>query len=672
MTNKATFLLLLCCAVLLTSASYNLAGGQYIAILGDGDIDDFGWNANVNAGRVAMEQMLNISGTRWVPNVHTTDILRKEVDTLVAEGVRVIICTSYSYGSAVESIATKYPNITFAQYGVKSDLPNLSDIVFSSLDYYFIIGVFCGMTTITDKVGIIFPGLEVSNANIANVFFNGVKFANPNLEVHIIMTGTYDDPDREAGAADILINKAGVGSLVGQTNGLTVPKAAMNAGFLAVGVTGFSLASIFGQQIGVSFIHNWATALFPFAAGINGTIYKKDWTGSWRSGDQQHDTVSHFVTADQWAPVNISINNMKKTNYTYLCGPTVAELGPLNPKTGCLNATSYLNSFITTGFVNWGNYTVPLTEIKLSRAPMIGLVTTAAFLIALTCVLMLVVFAARKRESIRLGSYVFLLNMLVGTALVYGGVIAWPLNPDTHSCLARVWLPSLGGTIAISALIAKNLRIMIAFSYAKQIKKVGAALLLRRFMAIALVLVLGNLPFLIAFTVVVPKGASAQQGQDGLGKYEYRMVCASSERSTNALYALLAYHGFQLLIGCIISYKCRIITDPKYDERKAVAFCLYGIAFCLVVFSVLVGIIGLANDQLVIGISLALLLVNTFSVVAIFGAKIVDLYVGAEVDMRLPPSHTNSQSMNASSNVSPSRNTGSSGVSSKEDSSLSF
>lgn len=65
----------------------------------------------------------------------------------------------------------------------------------------------------------------------------------------MIATGSFDDPDREAGAAKYLIEEIHVGSLIGQTNGLTVPKAAMNAGFLAVGVTGYSLSSAFGNSL---------------------------------------------------------------------------------------------------------------------------------------------------------------------------------------------------------------------------------------------------------------------------------------------------------------------------------------------------------------------------------------------------------------------------------------
>jgi len=434
-------------------------------------------------------------------------------------------------------------------------------------------------------------------------------------------------------------------------------------------MTGYSLSSVFGQQVGMSLLKNWTTSLMPFIPALDGSeVVKKDFTGSFATGDQIADHRSRFVTDAQWAIVTEAIDNMKKRNNTYACGPFVAELGPLRPN-GCLNSTTSLNTKLHSEFVIWPDYRVPLDEQKLENSVTIGLIVTASVLIVATSVLMFIVFLARKRESIRLGSYIFLLNMLIGTILVYGGVIAWPLLPGKHSCLARVWLPSLGGTIAISALIAKNLRIMIAFSYAKQIKKAGAALLLRRFIVIALILVFLDIPFLIAYTLVVPSGVTREQGIHGLAKYEYRDVCASSSSSNHALYALLAYHGFQLLIGCVISYKCRIITDPKYDERKAVAFCLYGIAFCLVVFTVLVGIIGLSNNQLVIGISLALLLVNTFSVVAIFGARIMDLYV-KEVDMRLPPQSTNTASMSA--NMNPSRNTSNSGVSSKEDSSLSF
>lgn len=352
-----------------------------------------------------------------------------------------------------------------------------------------------------------------------------------------------------------------------------------------------------GEQIGLSLLHDWAPAIIPLAKGINGTVLKKDFSGSFRNKAQLVDVHSHFVTAEQWAIVQSAITAMQTGNLLYLCGPYMAEFGPLDTKNGtCLAATSMIGEFISKAIVDHGNYTVPLTEIKFPRSSLIGLATASVFLALCTCALMAVVFLARHKESIRLGSYVFLLNMLVGTILVYAGVITWPLRPSGHSCLARIWLPSLGATIVIAALISKNLRIMIAFHYAKQVKKAGAALYLRRFVVILVAMVVINIAFLAAYTGVVPSGTRVEQGQDGLGKYEIRRVCASSTSSTHALYALLVFHGAQLLLGCVISYQCRIITDPKYDERKAVAFCIYGISFCLVVFAVLVGIIGLSND----------------------------------------------------------------------------
>lgn len=345
-------------------------------------------------------------------------------------------------------------------------------------------------------------------------------------------------------------------------------------------------------------LHDWTPAIVPLAAAINGPVIKKDFSGSFLNGAQSVDEPSYHVTSGQWAVVDSAIKAMQAGNYLYLCGPYMAEFGPLDAKNGtCLAATSLIGKFVSKEIVDHGTFTIPLKEITFPQSSVIGLVVASVFLAISTCVLVAVAILARHKDPISSGSYIFMFNILVGTILVYGGVISWPLRPSGESCLARIWFPSLGATIVIATLVAKNLTIMMAFLSDKQEKKAGAALYPGRFVVILITMVVINIALLAAYSRVLPSGTKVQQGEDGLGKYEIRTVCSSANSSTHVLYALLVFHGVKLLLGCVISYKCRIITDPEYDERKAVAFCIYGISFCLMVFAILVGIIGLSNDQ---------------------------------------------------------------------------
>jgi basic membrane lipoprotein Med (substrate-binding protein (PBP1-ABC) superfamily) len=614
-----------------TSAYYDSNGGEFMAIMSSGDYTDFGYNYIINDGRVEMEQRLNMSNTRWIPNILDNWTAIAKTNELVQKGYRVIVSGTFSHGNAMSSSAARYPNVTFVQYSTSSSktVPNLSSIGWLNPEFWFVIGVFAGVTSQNGKVGFIHPGITEGSVQSINAFYSGVKWVNSSYDVYTMFTGAYIAVDRANGACDHLVKTIGVGALTGQQDDLTVPVYAMNAGLLAIGVSGYSLRQLYGELVGVSFVRKWADGLAKIAAGTNGTVYKGDVIGSFKTGAQSPDTYSYLVTANQRAKMQEAITLLSgpQQSTLFICGEWFSQWGLTSA--GCLNGTTNFNTKLYPGVINEGYYNVPITDKPFPRDSRIGIVAAAGILLAFPLILAILVIVMRNNPEIQAGSPFFFLIMLVGCALVYVGVIVWPLDPSVANCYGRIWLPSMGATIAISALITKNLRIFLLFF--NPFKWRGEKLHIKNFLPVVVVFVALDAMILGIYNREGPKGVKIQQGTNGLGPYETRHVCQTTDTGNSIIYAILAFHMLQLVIGCIVSFMLRNVTSKEFNERKAVAMAIYVCTFCLIIVAILIGVTDITNEQLVVFVSLALLICTTGVLGIIFGSRIVNLLVG-EVD----------------------------------------
>jgi len=358
-------------------------------------------------------------------------------------------------------------------------------------------------------------------------------------------------------------------------------------------------------------------------------VYKGDVIGSFKTGGQGPDRFSYLVTADQRATIQeaIALLSGPQQSTLYICGEWFSQWGLTSA--GCLNGTANFNGKLYPGVNNLGYYNVPITDKPFPRSTRIGIVAAAGILLALPLILAILVIVMRSNPEIQAGSPFFFLITLAGCALVYVGVIVWPLDPSVAHCYGRIWLPSMGATIAISALITKNLRIFLLFF--NPFKWRGERLHIKYFLPVVIVFVALDAMILGIYNRKGPKGVTIEQGTNGLGTYETRHVCATTNTGNSIIYAILAFHMLQLVIGCVVSFMLRNVTSKEFNERKAVAMAIYVSTFCLIIVAVLIGVTDITNEQLVVFVSIALLICTTGVLGIIFGSRIVNLLVG-EVD----------------------------------------
>ena len=156
-------------------------------------------------------------------------------------GFDPVLAVGIQYASALEKVATEFPETRFAIIDSVVDQPNVQSIVFREQEGTFVVGVLAAMASETGKIGFV-GGMDVPLIRrFACGYVLGAWHARPGIEVFQNMTGTtgaaWNDPGKGAElarsqfdrGADVVFHAAG-------TTGLGVLQAAADAGLLGIGV----------------------------------------------------------------------------------------------------------------------------------------------------------------------------------------------------------------------------------------------------------------------------------------------------------------------------------------------------------------------------------------------------------------------------------------------------
>lgn len=184
---------------------------ENVALILPGSISDQSFNYSAYLGLQAIEkQGYEISYTENVGDNDIESVCR----TYANDDYQLIIGNGYQFVDPFLTIAPDYPEKYFYVYGsapsdvADEDLPE--NIAFSYNKEYEGAYVCGAMAALESESGIIgFIGAAPSNPQIANVnaFRDGAKSINPDIEVKIIMTGTFIDPPVGKEAAITLIEQ---------------------------------------------------------------------------------------------------------------------------------------------------------------------------------------------------------------------------------------------------------------------------------------------------------------------------------------------------------------------------------------------------------------------------------------------------------------------------------
>ncbi|MFQ5855054.1 MAG: BMP family protein [Anaerolineae bacterium] len=155
--------------------------------LGDQGFNDITWAGLQQAATDFNAEAKVVESTeqaQYVPNL--TSLAQEDVNLIVGVGFLLV--------DAMQEVASANPDDMFALVDAAVEAPNVRGLLFREQEGSFLGGIIAGMTTQTNKVGVV-GGMEIPPVIrwIAG-FEAGVKTANPDAEVLVTYAGTFTDP----------------------------------------------------------------------------------------------------------------------------------------------------------------------------------------------------------------------------------------------------------------------------------------------------------------------------------------------------------------------------------------------------------------------------------------------------------------------------------------------
>lgn len=187
------------------------AGGLTIGVIYVGPKDDFGWNNSHANGVLALK---GISGVKVVQEerVPETKAVISTIESMIhSDGAKLILGTSYGYFNPfMVDMARKYPDVEFRHPTTlwnKDKHPSNLGGYFCYIDQaHYVDGVAAGLSTKSNKIGYVAAKPIPLVLRTINAFLLGARKVNPNVVVHVVFTGEWSMPVREAEATNALID----------------------------------------------------------------------------------------------------------------------------------------------------------------------------------------------------------------------------------------------------------------------------------------------------------------------------------------------------------------------------------------------------------------------------------------------------------------------------------
>jgi basic membrane protein A len=202
-------------AVSLTSGTWlqnaRAASGLTIGIIYVGAKDDFGWN---NSHATGIQALKNLPGVKVVQEerVPETKAVVSTIESMVrTDGANLILGTSYGYFNPfMVDMAKKYPEVQFRHpttlWSKDKHPMNLGGYYCYIDQAHYVNGVAAGLSTKTNKIGYVAAKPIPLVLRTINALLLGARKVNPAATVHVVFTGDWSVPVREAEATNALID----------------------------------------------------------------------------------------------------------------------------------------------------------------------------------------------------------------------------------------------------------------------------------------------------------------------------------------------------------------------------------------------------------------------------------------------------------------------------------
>ncbi|MDB5856166.1 MAG: family transporter substrate-binding protein [Herminiimonas sp.] len=292
-----------------------------------GPVGDAGWTfAHDTARKKVQEKFGDKIATTFVEKVPEGADAERVFRDLAAQGNKLIFGTTFGYMEPMLKVAKEFPDVKFEHATGYKTSPNMAVYETRTYEGAYLAGVLAGMTTKTNKLGVVasFPIPEVIR-NI-NAFTLGAQSVNPKISTRAVWVSSWFDPAKERDAAMTMIGQ-GVDVLIQNTDSPATLQAAEEKGVHAFGWD--SDMSKFGPKAHLaSAIIDWE----PYYTKSIQSVLDGKWTNStswWGVKEKSIDLVNINPSVPEDARKEIESRKAQMAQ-----GKNIVFVGPLMDQSG--------------------------------------------------------------------------------------------------------------------------------------------------------------------------------------------------------------------------------------------------------------------------------------------------------------------------------------------------
>lgn len=168
-------------------------------------IADVGWSAELNAGRLAIEEAFGDKvETIFVENVQEGPDAGRIMNQMAAQGADMIMLGSFGYMNDGIALAQRNPDMTFIHASGYKLAPNFGNFQSRNYESSYLVGMAAGDVTESNVVGIVAAFAIPEVIGMINGFALGVQKVNPDVTIKVVWLNSWFDPPKAQDSARAL------------------------------------------------------------------------------------------------------------------------------------------------------------------------------------------------------------------------------------------------------------------------------------------------------------------------------------------------------------------------------------------------------------------------------------------------------------------------------------
>jgi len=279
------------------TSGYQVYGSLVVGAIHVGSIDDRGYNQAHDEGLQEMVERIPEVRVISAENVPETEEVSGVIDQMIQQGATIIFAQSFGYLPYVVQAAEEHPDIFFLHPGGFELRRNVGAYWANNYEAMYLAGFAAGAIRVSNVLGFItafpFPNILAS----VNAFHLGARSVNPNITTHLVINGSWVDPEKEANAVNVLA-ASGVDAVTMIVDSPTV--IVQTAEALDMFTIGFHSSAL--QELAPN---RWLTGVAYTWGNYYTTVVQQIRSGQWQAGHVRGGIESDML---QIAPFGSSVS----------------------------------------------------------------------------------------------------------------------------------------------------------------------------------------------------------------------------------------------------------------------------------------------------------------------------------------------------------------------------